>query len=423
MNHPPPNEINLLHTADLHLNDAQKAYGMAVLADMVSLAQQHQVDGCLFCGDIFDTFKDAQQLAAAFAEALAPLQGKALCLIAGNHELLGAPGDTEAEKREAVHQALAPLRQAGIEVATALGHTRFDWPHLGLEAFAHPFQTDLRDVWKQAPSAKISGWRVGLFHGALQGLNYTGESEEAQHAVLDPALFQHLGLDYAALGHIHRRGEQNCGDCVAHQPGSPRVWRRGESGVRYVSRIRLHHQGRAQIKAIPVVTAGRWVRIPLTLQEGGLYHAQTKEMISAQAYLKHLSQHYTPNDWLELCLEGLAERPQADEVKRQLEHEAKASAKGYFRNVTVQVNENALIETATLHQQPLARAFEARWQQRLAALQAEAEAQGVVLNAHTSHNPQLEEGPSHAALYLKQWHLLHRARRLFLETLHHQIGP
>ncbi len=416
-----PAKICLMHTADLHLSTKHRAYSLAVLKEMVDVFQQKKADGWLFCGDLFDTFQDVEHLAQTFARYLVPLQGKALCFIAGNHELLGAPGDSDDEKRNAVQRALAPLAKVGIQYATALGHTPFVWSQLGLEAFAIPFQQDLSFLWGLSPSPKEHTWRVGLFHGALQGLNYTGQSEEEQHAVIDPAILNHLNLDYGALGHIHRGGHILHGNCLAHQPGSPRIWRSGEGGKRCVSLVHLQSDALPQLERIPLTTAGRWVRMPVTLQNNRLLNAYQEPVLVAQ-YLEELSGHYTPHDWLELHLEGMVERrTQAEEIGRQLEHAAQTIAKNCFRHFTVRLSDEALLETATLHQQPLARAFTLQWQKRMADLQEEAKEQGVVLNAHTQGFSSAENEAQ--TPYVEQLRRLHQAKRLFMEILNRQLPP
>ena len=415
--------LRLLHTADLHLSQQDAAYGLAVLREMIAVFERTEADGWLFCGDIFDTFADAAHLVGEFARLLAPLQGKALALIAGNHELLRAPGSTDAARREALAKVFAPLTEAGLRWAVSAQVSRFSWPHLPLEVLAVPFQPDLSGLWEdasladaavQAAPPAAAPWRVGLFHGALQGLNYTGQSEEEDHAVLDPALFSRLNLHYAALGHIHRPGEMRQAGWLAHQPGSPRVWRRGESGARCVSLLQLA-QPAPQLERIPLKAAGRWQQVAAQLEETRLLGA-AGETLSAQQFVAQLAEHYDEHHWLEVQLTGLVEaHSQAEEVKHQLE----AAAAKRFRRFEVRLDGEALLEAAELHQHPLARAFDVQWRQRLAALMQTTAASGAAgLNLLSVQ--QLAPGEENSAAEdpaLRQLRKWQQARRIFMRTL------
>ena len=85
--------IKVIHSADLHLSGGEdREYGLAVLRELVGHANKEQADFLLFCGDLFDSFKDLRgpTLLDAARIELQMLRAKCRALyIPGNHEALG----------------------------------------------------------------------------------------------------------------------------------------------------------------------------------------------------------------------------------------------------------------------------------------------------------------------------------------------
>lgn len=347
--------LRLFHTADLHLTTRapERNYALAVLDELVYHCRRLQADAWLLCGDIFDTPDDLEALAPEFAERLKELEGLPVLMIPGNHELSG--GRDPAGLAGTVAGALAPA-------VTLVHQTPFSLlrpADLDVELLALPFQSGYADFMDWPIPARERRWRVGLLHGTVNGMAYTGDSSEDEHGIIDPHLFSRLELDYAALGHIHKRGENSFnGDgrtCLAHYPGSARVWRRGESGPRCATLAVLDDGGGVHIEPVEITEAGQWRTLPVPLGEEG----QPLEHADARALVMELADRFGPRDWVRLELEGFIEaRAPAEALQRALER----AAEGRFR--TFEVGLDRLVEAEELRGHPLVRGFDAQWRRR-----------------------------------------------------------
>ncbi|MCX5791851.1 MAG: DNA repair exonuclease, partial [Elusimicrobia bacterium] len=213
----------IIHAADLHLKETEKDYCFGVLAEIIDLAAKEGAAFLLFCGDLFDSFEDMKALKDAFRLKLERLKGCEVIYLPGNHEnLRRAP----AESLESYD--LGPVTKCLAKPYTLLARN-------GVEFLAVAHQESYagyRD-WGAPPVAEGKA-RVLLLHGTDSSV-YTGpETEETKSGVIDGDLFEALGADYAALGHIHARSERRAGRCLACYSGSARVWRGGEEGPRGV---------------------------------------------------------------------------------------------------------------------------------------------------------------------------------------------
>lgn len=371
--------LKLFHCADLHLSREEWDYCQPVLEELVYHCRRLQPDLWLLSGDVFDTHAEALALAGEFHAALAPLEGLPVVMIPGNHELSG--GQTV--------EALGPLAQdaaPGFRLATALPFELLRPDDLDLELVAVPFQRGYGEYPDWPVPAAERRWRVGLLHGVVNGMSYTGQSEEAEQAVIDADLFKRLGLHYAALGHIHGRGEAQVGGCLAHYPGSGRVWRRGEEGPRQATLAVLDDDG-VRTEAVPVATAGCYRAVPVPLDERAapLGHGSVDELLAA------LEAAHGPQDWLRLELSGFVERrTEAEALQRKLER----GAAGRFRRLDVVLTD--VLEGERLREHPLVRSFDDQWRRR--------------------YGQALEAGDAEEAA------LLERARRLALEQIHQRLA-
>jgi DNA repair exonuclease SbcCD nuclease subunit len=370
--------LRLFHSADLHLSRAERDYGFAVLEELVYHCRRLQAHAWLLSGDVFDSHDDALALAGDFHDYLRELSGVPVLMIPGNHELSG--GRQPA--------ALAPLAQGAdaafrllLQVPYALERPQ----ELDAEFLAVPFQRSYGEYpdWHVPPRERR--WRVGLLHGVVNGMTYTGQSEEEEHAVIDGDLFSRLGLHYAALGHIHARGEAPHGACLAHYPGSQRVWRRGEEGPRQATLAVLDDAG-VRSEPVPLQAAGvyRVVHVPLDERAAPLGHE------SPEALLAALEQGHGPQDWLRVELSGFVERRVDVEALQRL---LVRGAGERFRRLDVVLGD--VVEAERLRDHPLVRSFDAQWRQRYTLARETGDAEETAL--------------------------LERARRLALQQIHERL--
>jgi Calcineurin-like phosphoesterase len=379
--------LRLFHSADLHLSQSERAYGLAVLEELVYHCRRLQPDAWLLCGDVFDSHEDALALAPELLHYLRELDGLPVLMIPGNHELSGgrAP-DSLALLAAQAHEAAQ--RAAGGPAFRLCLRTPYELLRPGeLEAefLAVPFQHGYGEYpdWHLPPRERR--WRVGLLHGVVNGLTYAGQSEEAEHAFIEADLFSRCGLDYAALGHIHARGEARLGPCLAHYPGSGRVWRRGEEGPRQATLAVLDDDG-VRTEPVPIQAAGtyRVVRVPLDEAGAPLGHASPEALVAA------LEQGAGAQDWLRLELSGFVERRAAAEA---LQRTLQRRCADRFRKLDVVLAD--VVEAERLRGHPLVRSFDSQWRPRYAQAQAAGDAAEVAL--------------------------LERSRRLALEQIHMRL--
>lgn len=344
--------LRVFHCADLHLSRAERSYGLEVLADLVHHCRLTEADAWVLSGDVFDTPADADALAEDVVSHLADLGDLPVVMIPGNHELAGGASPDSLKPLAA---KLAPALTLVLE--EPFGLVLPDHPEL--ELLGVPFRRTYEDFPDWRPPAKTRPWRVGLLHGVVNGLTFSGESEEEEHGVIDPHLFARLALDYAALGHIHAGREARQGSCLAHYPGSARVWRRGESGPRSAALVILDDGG-VHTEIVTLEAAGQYVARSIPLDEDGM----PVEHDSAEALLEAVSEGRSAQDWLRLELTGFTESiTPVEELQRKLQR----LGEGQFRRFEVV---HQVVEAEGLRGHPLVRAFNAAWNPRFAQARA-----------------------------------------------------
>jgi len=343
--------LKLLHAADLHLSESTRDHGLEVLGELVYHARRLEVDGVLLAGDIFDSPAALGALGADFRAALAGLEGIPALMIPGNHELSG--GRDPATVAETLGGG-APA----LTVLTAMPFA-FHAPEAlpELEVLAAPFRREYGDYLEWRPPPKARAHRIGLFHGVVHGMCFTGDSGEDEQSIIDPDMFGRLELDYVALGHIHARRDGRFGECLAHYPGSARVWRRGEEGPRMATLVRLE-PGHAGIEPVTLETAGAFHAVTMSVGEDGAL----LDYPGPDAALEALAARHGPNDWVEVTLDGLVESATPVDL---LAAKLRQGGAGRFRRMDVEAG--AVREAAYLNGHPLVMSFNAQWRPRFEA--------------------------------------------------------
>lgn len=342
--------IRLLHAADLHLSVAEREYGLAVFAELLDLARRERADFILFCGDLFDTFPDAEALRAEVRDLLARARdvgGPG----GGAPEFLFLPGNHEALRRGA-----GELSRLDFGPASLLEAPPFQWFRRGREAaavefLAIPHQDDYAGYGQWAVPAKAAPWRIALAHGIVAGMAYRGPDAEGGGTALDPDLFARFQVDYAALGHIHGRRHQAIGPVTFAYPGSSRVWRRHESGPRGANLLELPATPASrplEPRFRPLLAAGEYRHYALGLSLDG-----------EPPDLDRLATAWGPQDSVELEFTGLVEDENA--VAR-LAEEVQSR---YARRVrALEINRDGVSALAGISSNPVARRFLESWQAR-----------------------------------------------------------
>lgn len=335
--------LRILHAADLHLSESERAYGLGVFAELLETARRERVDFLLFCGDLFDTFPDAEALRPEVRRLL-------LAAGAGGFEFLFLPGNHEALRRGAGDLARLDFAPATVLDQGPFSLLRREKDGMALEFLAIPHGEDYASYghWQVPP--KSTPWRIALAHGIVAGMAYRGPDAEGGAAALDPDLFARFGADYAALGHIHGRRHQSLAGVTLAYPGSTRVWRRGESGPRGANLLTLPYDGTRGARLpdpafLPLASAGEYRHYALPLSLDG-----------APPDLDRLAADFGPKDHVEIEFTGLVEDENA--VAR-LADSARARLAPKVR--LLDITRDKVLALQGIASQPIAKEFLERW--------------------------------------------------------------
>jgi DNA repair protein SbcD/Mre11 len=261
--------MRLLHTSDWHLgrslhqadlSSAQEAFVDSVVATVV----EERVDAVLLSGDVFDRALPPVEAMQLFDDALCRLRdaGAAVVVISGNHDAAPRLGDKSALLDPRVSIRTDP-RAVGRPVVLEDAHGEvavYGVPYLEPAAVRDALPGDDTGpghtaVLTRAMAAVHAdrtrfGRSVVLAHGWVTG----GEASDSERdiavggvAQVPVSLFD--GVDYVALGHLHR--PQSVRDEVRYI-GSPLPYSFSEAGaVKSSWLVELGPSGLVSVEAVP----------------------------------------------------------------------------------------------------------------------------------------------------------------------------
>lgn len=220
--------LKILHSADWHMDSPFAAFTEAQRQSLrsaqreipVKIAEACRTQGCdlvLLAGDIFDgrwTRETLELVQQALAECHVPV-----LISPGNHDPWGP--DCPWEEPWPSNVCVFPKMMA-----------RLDLPHLDCRVYGAGFSSmDCPSLLEGFRAEEGPKWQIGLFHG-----DPTGAS--SNYNPVTTAQIRNCGLDYLALGHIHKLGGLEIGRTVCGWPGCPmgRGWdETGEKGYLIVT--------------------------------------------------------------------------------------------------------------------------------------------------------------------------------------------
>lgn len=273
--------MKYLQVSDLHLSSATKEeeiYSLNVLKEILETAESKSCTKVFFCGDLFNTFPDLETLRAPFLKQVSAYSGQ-VYFLPGNHEILERKGN---------HNSYAAYDWS--KKVKVLDQTPFTlWEEDGIEFVAIPHQENYSEILLNPPPPKKTPIRMGLAHGTVSGMSFTGlqEEEEEGGSYLDFNLIQSLGLDYLAIGHLHRHRFGTVGKCNVGYAGSSRVWRKGEFGPRGGILLDVQN-GMVRTEFLSWKSAGEYREITVSLDTDG------NPDLSVEEYLANA----LSNDWI-----------------------------------------------------------------------------------------------------------------------------
>ncbi|MBO4958266.1 exonuclease SbcCD subunit D [Butyricimonas sp.] len=325
--------MRILHTSDWHLgkrlNDRERAgEQVAVMDEIVRVADEEAVDAVIVAGDLFDTFNppvEAIELLYRTLHRLARGGQRLVVAIAGNHDSPDRVDSPDVLARESgIFFAGNPMivsRETRTEGGVMLVRSDegfaefrlpgFDYPlrvlltpytngqrakrYMGAEDADEGLRVFLRDHWAGVADKYCDTEGVNLLVAHLFMAREGGELPEepederpiniggadAVYTLLIPPAMQ-----YAALGHLHRWQTVDMEPCPAVYSGSPLSYSFSEAEQdKYVTLVNLEPGGPACVTKRRL-TSGR----PLV----------RRRFEGVEAALQWLAEH--PDTWVELTV-------------------------------------------------------------------------------------------------------------------------
>ena len=238
--------VKILHAADFHLDSAFGALGeeqarqrrqesRKLVECLVEFANEQAVDLLLLAGDLFDSDDIFGQTGEDLALALGRLKGHAV-IAPGNHDYYDPAG--------AYGRILWP---ENVHVFTEDALTKFDFPQYDCTVYGAAFTEN-----RSGPL--LRGFRAERTEGVVNLLCMHGEVD-ARESAYNPITEEELsasGIDYAALGHIHKAsGLKQAGKTWYSWPGCPEGRGFDETGEKYVNLVELE-DGQCRLKQVSI---------------------------------------------------------------------------------------------------------------------------------------------------------------------------
>ncbi len=269
--------MKILHTSDWHLGKHLDEFSrleeqQKVLNEICMIADKEKVNAVIVAGDLFDTFNPAVEAVDLFYKTLKKLSDnarRAVICIAGNHdspERIEAP-DPLARECGIIFSGLPETEVNSFELETGLKVTKSDrgfielslpgcnYPlrllltpyaseirlkkYLGSENSEEEMRNLLRSKWKELADKYCDAKGVNIL---LAHLFFTKQGEplipepEDERPILHPggaeAVYSSCipaGIQYAAIGHLHRKQLIDTEPCPIVYSGSPVSYSFGEA--------------------------------------------------------------------------------------------------------------------------------------------------------------------------------------------------
>ena len=236
--------MKILHSADWHLDspllghsDAQAAYLRGALLKIPDkIASMCKAEGCdllLLSGDLFDGAPSKESLHAV-RTALEDL-GIPVFITPGNHDFC---------KPDSVY--LTQIWPENVHIFTWPSMEAVDIPSLDVTVFGAGYTAmDCESLLKGFSPESSARWKIGVLHAdPLQA--------SSPYCPVTSQQVRDSGLDYLALGHIHKGGSFRTGDTLCAWPGCPMGRGFDETGVKGALLVALEED--VSIRFLPMDT-------------------------------------------------------------------------------------------------------------------------------------------------------------------------
>lgn len=313
--------MKFLHTADWQLGMKAQNLGavgnvireqrLSTAKKVIEIANDHHVDFILIAGDVFEDNGVDRILIQKTADILSDFN-RGVFIIPGNHDPL-VPGSVwdhpvwkSSRNVQIIHEEKSLDLNGGILYPCPVREK-----HSG------------KDPTSWIPSDRISGIKIGMAHGTVEGIHQT----EPEYPILRDAV-QRTGLDYLALGHWHSTALYSATDGLIRMTysGTHETTKFGERDSGNVLIVEITESG-APPKITPVHSGLlSWEVIAEDIREQGDL-SRIREKIEAK--------ENTKSTLIELNLNGLIFADEQQELQRI--EEIISSRFLYARTITAQL--------------------------------------------------------------------------------------
>lgn len=200
--------MKLLHAADLHLDSPLSATPelrralLEIPARLAELCRREGCDAMLLAGDLFDgkwTRASLDALRKALEDAKVPV-----FISPGNHDFITPDSPYIKEKWPDNVFIFAGNRVVSQAV-----------PELDLRVYGAGYHSmDCEGLVQYVRAKGEEQYHIGLFHG-------DPVHPDSPYCPITSAQVRETGLQYLALGHIHKQGQFYAGDTLCAWPGCP----------------------------------------------------------------------------------------------------------------------------------------------------------------------------------------------------------
>jgi DNA repair protein SbcD/Mre11 len=298
------NTIRLLHTSDWHLGKRLERFSrheeqIAVLNEICDTAERENVDVVLIAGDLFDTFNPPAESLDLFYKTLKRLAKngrRAVIAIAGNHDMperIEAP-DPLARECGIVFAGFPDSMIAPFSLEQGFSITRSEPGFIEilipgkplLRVLLTPYANEMRlrrgmraddseeelrqllgEHWKSVSGRNCDNKGVNIL---LSHLLFMPEGGEEPDEPDDERPINHIGgaqaiytsaipqsIQYAALGHLHRKQTVDTKPCPVVYCGSPVSYSFSEAGQKKYAILVELEPGKVSVLTPLELTSGR----------------------------------------------------------------------------------------------------------------------------------------------------------------------
>jgi exonuclease SbcD len=275
--------VKFLHLADLHLGAAPLYLGDLAQErskDYLNAFQRavdyaidpaNSIDAVLVAGDFFDIPNPPQEIIRFTTTQLKRLEQAKIPVIVtpGNHDAIGA---TESIYRNSSIKGLMKI----IESHQVEHFKPFVFNGETVYFYGMAWNVQSKPPFDTFQKLNEDGYHIAMIHGTLQGGLFT--ESHSREIPLELANLAKSGMDYIALGHIHKYQQKSIGKSLIVYPGTleSRRFTPGEEGDRYLVVVTLEK------KKAPKLEQLKWNRKTFQVEKLDLDHetAESEEELA-----------------------------------------------------------------------------------------------------------------------------------------------